>query len=1010
TSKDYDAPSPSLPDKQSLKIASLPTGNDNAETVFAYDNDQPCDRFNHLLFPNIVLQQTNTEGSCFINMFGLVTERCVTFCIDTSGSMFNALDVVKMQLMETLSHLASREVKVMFNLIEFNSQVTQWADKLVQCTPETVAVARQWVSNLKAKTGTNTQGALFAALADPACQAVYLVTDDIPDQYTEDVLDNIIAICGNRRIHCIYITGDEADEAATEFLEDLAVETFGSFTIVKLLSNGSIEKVIPVYRSDPSHEKLVWTVNNTLRPNVRTCSVSTTLQLDPDEVLGIHPLDSSLMFNTNPVAVPSPLVSTYADRYYYPYCWSRYNQSRGWLKAQDKLRQPLLGLSHVAGSLLVGKKVIARRLEDGYFYRGTIQSQNFGKSFLVAFGPRKHSRFNQTEYEDVFVFDIVDYSDALRHSIITGDRVLAPEQPDGERFAPAIVIDGQEKRQADGPEDKDLTVCFSSGKTENIPRDVAVWIPPTMYDRLSLELQMSASSRKSIFSTLKKYPAEHLPGYPKLEYPGDYFIADPFVVKPNPYLWDPSLYWYPYRPDSYSYLPFVVKKREEKGRRSPQPDDDSALIPDTGMTKQELEARVMSQLMEHRCNSADTSVSKSFDIMSNGSKQDTAKTSSTILRKREKQEDNLLNKHVQFKTEKETDAQRDEDSKYFHDSDYDDYGNLIRKNDTAVNTDSSLLFYSSPGIEPRPVWKKYWHHDPTRSLSASSGGSGGTRKLTYTNKFRETAPQAPLEARNQRNPPYDVEWPSSAFRYVDVFAKSDHTNSVRDCLSAPELSTKENVSPSIQSNTVASQPLAKLTSEEREEIRRANRRRRVLKREAEWQERLGEENSMKALMQDNHRERILQQLERDQQRKIQQQEDIQRVREAKKKISADLRKRIEANQKDEAQKEANRITALSKGRERREQIEMQHEQEIQECVERRQQIHKQNNEARMKANVERLDEEALNAAKLEKQHQKAKLQRLRHFQKLEKEGQKKKDLRSSVAEQHQAINRSHIFS
>lgn len=76
--------------------------------------------------------------------------------------------------------------------------------------------------------------------------------------------------------------------------------------------------------------------------------------------------------------------------------------------------------------------------------------QNFGKSFLVAFGPCKHGKYNQTEYQDVFVFDIVDYTDALRHAILTGDRVLAPWEPEGERFAPGIVIDGQENRQADG--------------------------------------------------------------------------------------------------------------------------------------------------------------------------------------------------------------------------------------------------------------------------------------------------------------------------------------------------------------------------------------------------------------------------------------------------------------------------------------------------------------------------------------------------------------------------------
>lgn len=44
----------------------------------------------------------------------------------------------------------------------------------------------------------------------------------------------------------------------------------------------------------------------------------------------------------------------------------------------------------------------------------------------------------------------MDYNDALRHAVVTGDRVLAPDQAEGEKFAPGVVIDGQEKRQADG--------------------------------------------------------------------------------------------------------------------------------------------------------------------------------------------------------------------------------------------------------------------------------------------------------------------------------------------------------------------------------------------------------------------------------------------------------------------------------------------------------------------------------------------------------------------------------
>jgi hypothetical protein len=44
----------------------------------------------------------------------------------------------------------------------------------------------------------------------------------------------------------------------------------------------------------------------------------------------------------------------------------------------------------------------------------------------------------------------VDYCDAQRHTIITGDYVLAPWEPEGEKYGPGIVIDGQEKRQAVG--------------------------------------------------------------------------------------------------------------------------------------------------------------------------------------------------------------------------------------------------------------------------------------------------------------------------------------------------------------------------------------------------------------------------------------------------------------------------------------------------------------------------------------------------------------------------------
>ena len=127
-------------------------------------------------------------------IFGEVFERDVTFCVDTSGSMFNCLDVVKEQLIETLMKHAQREGDTTFNIIEFNSEVTQWADKMVSCTPETVQVAADWIRKLGAKTGTNTLDALLTALQDSACRAVYLVTDGLPDTFAEDILDTVIGV------------------------------------------------------------------------------------------------------------------------------------------------------------------------------------------------------------------------------------------------------------------------------------------------------------------------------------------------------------------------------------------------------------------------------------------------------------------------------------------------------------------------------------------------------------------------------------------------------------------------------------------------------------------------------------------------------------------------------------------------------------------------------------------------------------------------------------------------
>lgn len=315
-------------------------------------------------------------------VFGEILNKNVTFCIDTSGSMYKGIEMVKEHLNETLSKMGDSGKPYMFNIIEFNSEVTQWSDTLVTCSPQTVTVAKEWINKLQAKTGTNTKEALLTALNDPRCDAVYLVTDGLPDHHPADILDHVASIGRLRPVHCVYLSTEETTEsAAIEFLEDLAIESCGSLHIVALTTHGCVERITPIYRSEHASERVIRTLNGTVRPNIQKCSVATTLQVDPEESISLAP--RTMYGRPPPVWGGAPCGPNWHDwmslpfRYYYPYAWSRYRPARGWLKAQEHMIESIetTGLSPAAGSLLINKTILARRLDDGYFYKATVKSQ-----------------------------------------------------------------------------------------------------------------------------------------------------------------------------------------------------------------------------------------------------------------------------------------------------------------------------------------------------------------------------------------------------------------------------------------------------------------------------------------------------------------------------------------------------------------------------------------------------------------------------------------------------------
>jgi hypothetical protein len=253
-----------------------------------------------------------------MNLFGSVLPNMnTTFLIDTSGSMYSCLTLVREQISTYLCvHAVDTlypQQTVLFNLIEFNSDVRRWADRSVFWSNASVVVAKDWLHSLVPKTGTNTLGGLITAFADSLCQQVVLVTDGIPDQEPQMILNFLRCEQQVKRAcHIFYMstptTTVNEQETVVKFLQDLAALTRGSLTVAHVSRSGSLEGLAPM-------------INYQLQDTAETSII----------------VDTSM---SGLIATPIPSV-----------------------------------ISTEVGAILIGQVCLARKDKDGYYYLGKILNQ-----------------------------------------------------------------------------------------------------------------------------------------------------------------------------------------------------------------------------------------------------------------------------------------------------------------------------------------------------------------------------------------------------------------------------------------------------------------------------------------------------------------------------------------------------------------------------------------------------------------------------------------------------------
>ncbi|XP_041074953.1 uncharacterized protein C11orf16 homolog [Polyodon spathula] len=428
------------------------------------------------------------QSQGFHTLFGDVRDKNVTFVVDTSESMYAHLDTVKKHLMETLLAKAYCNDSL-FNIVEFSQRVNKWCDRMVTCSPDTVYGAMGWIRSLEVKPGRDLLNALRAAFDDPTCQAVYMVTNGLPENRKE-VLQVASCESQGRPVHIFFLSEKWIECDVQQFLQQLAQCTRGSCHLIGF-STGDVKQVVPVYPGD-------CFATGPFNSDLKYCSIQTALDRPSSiDLPHCYPVRVQTPWCTASTLPPRCTLTSFV-----PACPISTCESADILESCQGLSQ-----------LMIGTRVLARREPDGYYYLGTIKQEVEGRRgvFLIDFvKPALVGGKYQASMQKTTIVDIIQYTEAHRHDIIPGDKVLAPWETDLTRYGPGTVVSGIETRDPlRANENEEISVRFWNGKEAKVPKGVAFWIPSSLYERTVKELHEPLSARENIMRKEIVHPETH---------------------------------------------------------------------------------------------------------------------------------------------------------------------------------------------------------------------------------------------------------------------------------------------------------------------------------------------------------------------------------------------------------------------------------------------------------------------------------------------------------------------